>query len=137
MSQLPVWLNKYIGIPYQDKGRDFNGIDCYGLIYLIYNTEFNIKLPHYLDSYSSADDKETASKAVIQGLTDGWERVEKPKFGDMVVLNIMARPWHCGLMVHESMFVHAPVRALVSMERLDRPIWTKRLNGFYRHKEYK
>ena len=137
MSPLPVWLNKYIGIPYVDKGRDFSGVDCYGLIYLIYRTEFNIPLPHYLDAYPSANDKWAASKAVSKGLTEGWEKVKIPQFGDMLILNILGRPWHCGMMISLTRFIHAPIHHLVSMERLNNPIWTQRINGFYRYKDFK
>jgi cell wall-associated NlpC family hydrolase len=34
-------------IPYRDGGRDYNGIDCWGLIYLVYRDILHIELPTY------------------------------------------------------------------------------------------
>ena len=38
------WLNRYIGKPYKYGGRDMEGLDCYGLVKVIYNDRYNLKL---------------------------------------------------------------------------------------------
>lgn len=43
------WTLKYMNIPFLDNGRDFSGIDCYGLIRLIYKEECNMDLPVHTD----------------------------------------------------------------------------------------
>jgi cell wall-associated NlpC family hydrolase len=40
-------FDKYVGIPFIDRGSSFNGADCYGLIRLIYKTEFGIDIPEF------------------------------------------------------------------------------------------
>ena len=40
-------FNKYIGIPYKNQGRGWDGVDCWGLYYLIFKTELNIELPDF------------------------------------------------------------------------------------------
>ena len=42
------WLNRYIGKPYKYGGRDMEGLDCYGLVKVIYNDRYNLKLPDWL-----------------------------------------------------------------------------------------
>ena len=41
------WLNRYIGKPYKYGGRDVTGLDCYGLVKLIYKEQYNQNLPDW------------------------------------------------------------------------------------------
>lgn len=44
----PHWSAKYVGIPYLDNGRSsLKGLDCWGLIRLVFLDERNIELPSY------------------------------------------------------------------------------------------
>ena len=42
-------FEKYINLPYKHKGRDFSGIDCWGLVYLVYKEEKNILIPNFTE----------------------------------------------------------------------------------------
>ena len=44
-NQLLGW-RKYLGIPYKHVGRDFNGVDCWGLL-ILYFREKGIELPDW------------------------------------------------------------------------------------------
>ena len=65
-------------------------------------------LPDYLDAYTSSNDGDSVAAAVTSGLRDGWVRVNDPREGDLLILRIAARPWHCGVMVNSCMFLHWP-----------------------------
>jgi cell wall-associated NlpC family hydrolase len=39
------WVHKYLAIPYRPGGRDRTGLDCWGLLKLVYREQFGIELP--------------------------------------------------------------------------------------------
>ncbi len=43
---------KAMAVPFKEKGRDYEGVDCYGIAYLGFKEVFNIQLPTYTDDYS-------------------------------------------------------------------------------------
>lgn len=125
-------LTKWIGISYRDKGRGPGAYDCWGGIRAVL-AEHGITLPDYADTYTAADDRASACAAVEAGLRDGWQRVERPRALDLLILNIARRPWHCGLMVGPTMFLHWPPQGTSRIERIDAPQWARRVEGYYRH----
>lgn len=134
-----TWASDYIGIPYKDKGRDRSGVDCWGLVRLVMLEVFGEALPSFSDDYASADDAESVSTAVSDGLARGWRKVETAAPGDLIVLRIAGRPWHCAIAVDSRLFLHAPAKdrfgkpILTCIDRLDSPIWARRISGIYRY----
>ena len=110
-----------------------DGVDCWGLVKLVQAQVFGRDVPDYADAYQDGDDWEGISRAVRDGLCDGWARTEEPREGDLLVLSIAGRPWHCGVMVSSIRFLHAPPDASSVIERLDTPRWARRIEGIYRY----
>lgn len=135
---IPAWAGDFIGLPYRDKGRDRDGVDCWGIVRLILAEVAGQALPDYSGAYTRAGDHASVADAVEAGLNDGWERVDRPKARDLLILRIAGRPWHCAMMVNETMFIHAPPpgrggrESFSCIERLDNPQWSRRIEGFYR-----
>lgn len=146
MTPIPDWVTQYIGTPFVDKGRTRDGVDCWGMCRLVLTEQFGIELPDYANAYSDAHDHESVAVAVQAGLRDGWTEIDRdreaPRCGDLLVIKIAMRPWHCGLMVTPERFLHCPTqqergtgREIGSscVERLDNVMFRNRIEGIYRH----
>lgn len=133
MSIVPTWCAGYVGIPYLDKGRDRGGADCWGLVRMVLGDVFGMSLPDYNDTYRDGEDWPAIGAAVRAGLADGWRLTEHPRAGDLLILSIAKRPWHCAVMLNSLQFLHAAPGDSARVERLDSPQWARRIEGIYRH----
>jgi cell wall-associated NlpC family hydrolase len=130
------WVNKYIGIPYADKGRSFNGTDCWGLVYLVLLKEFGIRVPTYTEDYSSSNKQ---CRDQIQDLVKQerrmWQPVElgKEQPGDVINLRVMAKDWHTGIVVGNNEMLHTLAGHESVCESYLSRMWKDRIAGIYRH----
>jgi hypothetical protein len=130
-----MWHNKYIGIPFLDKGRDTNGIDCWGLVRLVYKQEYNIDLPNFSTDYD-ADDAERMKDLLAQ-YKEGWEKLDAPTEGCIVLFNILGVESHMGIAVSSTHFLHARDRRDSAIESFESVGWKNRITGFYKYSENK
>ena len=130
-----MWQNKYIGIPFLDKGRDTDGIDCWGLVRLVYKQEYNIDLPSFSSEYE-ADDTERMRDLFAQ-YKEGWEKIEEPVEGCIVLFNIFGIESHMGIAVSSTHFLHARDKYTSAIESFDSVGWRNRITGFYKYSENK
>jgi sulfur carrier protein ThiS len=128
-------LEKYIGLKYKDKGRDYDGLDCYGLVRLVYKNEFQIDLPSFSSDYTQ-DDRDRIEELIAQ-YKEGWEKIEQPEVGSIVLFRVLGAESHVGIIVNESQFIHVRENQDSVIENLDSPYWKKRIVGFFRYSEKK
>jgi len=126
---IPVWSRDFIGIPYLSKGSSFMGADCFGLYRLIKAMQDNVHIPEY--DYESAEDKESIEVAMIARHT--WEKLNTPREGCLVIMNIAGQPIHCGYALDEYTMLHSLKGHNSAIERLDNKKWRDRIEGFYEH----
>ena len=127
-------FNKYIGIPYKDKGRDFNGCDCWGIVQLVYKHELNILLPSYIEDYASIEELKEIELLIKDQLIN-WQQVDKPITFDIIIMNIIGSPVHTDVIINNTYMIHTlPGHDSVCDKYYD-PRWKKRIQGFYRYKE--
>lgn len=129
---IPAWVGPYIGLPYKDKGRGPDGWDCWGGVRMVLGDVFGLDLPSYEEAYVSGADRVAVPEAVERGLAEGWERTDRREPGSLLILRIAGRPWHCGLIVAPNFFLHWAPNTTSCMERLDSPMWSRRIAGIYR-----
>lgn len=131
--------NKYVGLRYLAGGRDVegevaeaSGVDCWGLVRLVYEREFGIKLPgHDGVNRDTTSDEDLADYAAAQ--MEDWERVRNPEPGDMVRLRIRGNPMHVGIVTAPGDFLHVRAGNDSVVDRYRSRLWADRIEGFYRY----
>jgi cell wall-associated NlpC family hydrolase len=122
-------IEELVGIQFVDGGRTpEEGFDCWGLVKWIYHMR-GIELPNYP---IPADNRDAVNDKMIKELVK-WEKIEQPKEGDMVLLELAEGvPNHVGICLRDGDFIHAYGKSVV-IDRLRR--WNSRVVGFYRPTE--
>lgn len=122
---------KYIGIPYKANGRDYDGIDCWGLVRLVYKEELGIDLPSLDGEYQIDDD------ARIQDLfaqyKEGWKPSEGIEAGDVVLFRVLGSETHVGIAVSPTQFLHSRDNQNSAIESFDNHKWKSRFVGAYKY----
>ena len=139
-------VRDYIGIPFKHQGRDMDGVDCYGLVHLVYKRERGIILPDvqgydYSDQvrcgYFEAWEKDV--DGIISSAHKAWERVYPPhlELYDILLfrryLEIQA-PTHIGVYTEDDKFLHCTETLPVSLGRLQRYQQQGMFHSAYRYK---
>ncbi|RJP21682.1 MAG: hypothetical protein C4529_07075 [Deltaproteobacteria bacterium] len=131
----PPWVAAYVGIPFREKGRSTGGVDCWGLVRLVYAERFGVLLPDLSDRYGASEDPRSTSPALESEAAPGgsWRlRGGSPtEVGSVAVFRVRGLPSHVGLAVAEGRFLHS-IRGVDSVvEAWDSPLWRDRLVGWY------
>jgi cell wall-associated NlpC family hydrolase len=130
-------FDKYINLPYKHLGRDFSGVDCWGLIYLVYKEEKNILIPNFTELQYTPILKED-SPSLIPTIVDKYNNIlaqeikEPTKVLDIILFYGGCGNYsianHVGLFIGDGKFLHS---VNTGTSRVDR------LQGYYQKKVYK
>ena len=126
-------ISRFVGIPFKEKGREFDGVDCWGLVYLIYKKLKKVKLPTFVNSYTLADKNEIEHLVKSEKLN--WIEVERPEIYDIVLFKIAGKESHVGIYLGRRKFIHSLENVGVVIESLDSTVWRNRLVGVYHYVE--
>lgn len=132
VNGIPLWVKDYIGIPFARHGRTHTGVDCWGLVRLIYADQFGIHLPDYSAEYDNPRDAAEVG-AVIAAEKDIMWPVDQPAFGDVVLIRLDGWPSHVGLVVAPGHMLHVTEGASTAYESYDSIKYGRRVLGFYRY----
>lgn len=128
-----TWWNDYVGIPFKMQGRDREGVDCWGLVRLVYQERFSVVLPEYL-TYDSTRAFKQIDELVQTGKRE-WNEVPRAEIKDfdLVVLKIGDLSPHVGIVCDDSKhFLHALEGANSVIEKLSGLRWGGRIDSFWR-----
>lgn len=129
------WSAHYIGLPWSERGRDRDGIDCWGLVYLALADQ-GIVVPRYTEAYASLDERAEIA-ALIAGDRRRWPWREVASIDaralDVAVFRRAGADAHVGVVVTPGLMLHISRGAPSCVERYDRGRWAAKLIGLYRH----
>jgi cell wall-associated NlpC family hydrolase len=89
------WLNRYIGKPYKYGGRDMEGMDCYGLLVLIFRERYSTNLPDWV--VDEIDLKGRSGQIADVVCSGKWTEMEEAADGDVAVCYRTKLAFHVGL----------------------------------------
>lgn len=131
---VPAWVRHYIGLPFQDLGRDRHGVDCWGLVRLVARERFGIEMPLWDGGYPGCDIRDMRAMAThVASALPLFAPVMVPADGDVVLVRVANLPVHVGLVVAPGWMLHAAfgrdcvVETIVTQTRPETAI-----EGFYR-----
>lgn len=131
-----MWSNKYLHIPFVEKGRLETGADCWGLARIIYLKELGVQLPSF-DEYTDTEDVESISQMIKDNQqASQWKLVEpgQEEMFDIVVFRMMGAVMHIGVVAKQGWMIHCQ-RGINTAhdEYLQNRNWKGRLEGIYRY----
>lgn len=132
---MKAWWNKYLHVPFAEKGRTMEAADCWGLVRLIYAQERGIELPDYLDVYETTNDREALSKVIGEESRAHWETPQSPETFDVILLTMRGVPMHCGIVTKKNHMIHCARGIGTVHEHYGTARWKHKVHGFSRWKK--
>jgi probable lipoprotein NlpC len=131
------WTAKYVGLPWLEKGRDVAGVDCWGLLRLVYADVLGIELPSYDEAYASVTERDEVAALTGQAKNAPWIPVTKGEEVQFDMLVFRRGRWgsHVGLVVNQGLMLHISEGLSSFVQSYDSGQWRHRLTGIYRHCE--
>jgi cell wall-associated NlpC family hydrolase len=130
------WSNTYVGLPYADLGRDRDGLDCWGLVRLVYGEQLGIDLPDYSQAYVSAAERSEVQAVIDGGEASGeWTRVDAYRPFDLMVFRQGRLRCHVGLCFSQRLMLHIAQGHVSRLETFSAGHWSPRLTGVFRHRD--
>lgn len=128
-------LGNYIGLPFAERGRDRSGVDCWGLLTLIYREQIGIELPSFAEAYTTTQDGEALSD-LIAGNLGPWQPIARgsERIGDGVLMTLSGQPRHVGIVAATGRVLHIERGMGSIIEPYTSPRISRRIVGFFRHR---
>lgn len=126
------YYSKYIGIPYKHLGRDYHGVDCYGLLILYFKEQFNYD---FIDWWYEPDWSKKGENYFIEKRDQYTQKVSNPRVHDIVMIytDVQSRVVnHTGIVVEPDKYFIQAVKHGVVLTNLQSPVFSRRIEGYYR-----
>lgn len=131
-------LSQYAGVPFLERGRSRAGVDCWGLVWLIYQEQFGVIIPSYEGRYADTRGAEIPGVIAAGAAAGCWRLLgddEPSVLGDVIAFRIRGEPRHVGLALDNIQMLHVEWGTNVVRERFRSSVWNHRIVGRHRHRE--
>lgn len=118
----PGYFN-LIGIPYKE-------LDCWGVAREFYKLELGMELKRY---YVQAPNDNNIAKDLISTNMGDFEKIDKPEFGCLILINLNGIEAHIGIYLNEQQFLHTTIHSGCLVDRIHK--WKDMIVGYYRVKK--
>ncbi|TNE60818.1 MAG: hypothetical protein EP335_17415 [Alphaproteobacteria bacterium] len=126
-------LTDWLGIPFVPDGRDRQGADCYGLVWLFHAEVLGIRLPRLQGLVPDVENPRTAGAVMTaEAERPTWRQVAAPRFGDILAFGTPTLFYHVGLYLAPGRMLHTRAGTDSTPENYMGPLWRPRLQGFFR-----
>lgn len=133
------WAEKYLTIPFVDRGFDFKGCHCWGLVRLVYEQERKITLPKF-DTITAADIKATNQAIKLAIITGPWYSVKTPEPFDVEIMlgwdeGVRGRiERHIGVYASPKHLLHIEKGINATIAKTTNMLMAARMRGTYRYR---
>jgi cell wall-associated NlpC family hydrolase len=125
-------VERYVGVPWRELGRDVQACDCFGLLRLVYLEQLGLELP---DFGYAIEDRGGQAQLIAAQVRSHWRQVavgtERPF--DAVLMREGRELSHVGIVVGRGLLLHVERGASSVIEPYRRGSLRYRVAGFYRH----
>ena len=126
-------MERFIGIPYVEHGRDYSGADCWGVVYLFYRDVLGRPIPAYSAEMQARAFHHRDIGALIKSERAAhWVEVEQPDHGDVALMRTGREESHVGIFISGGRILHSEGEPGSCMVRADDLRIRSRLVGYFR-----
>lgn len=131
-------LDRFVGIPWVEKGRGFEGCDCWGLLRLVYLEECGVELPGYGERYETVADRAALAELIAGAKFEQWSEIPAgtERAFDAVLIREGREQTHIGLVVTPGRCLHVDRGNTSVIESYRHGPLKFRTVGFYRHQTH-
>jgi cell wall-associated NlpC family hydrolase len=130
------WSRDYVGLPWQFAGRSRDGVDCWGLLWLVYRDVLKVEVASYARATIDAPEREQIATLMAGELVKSpWVDVQpgQEREFDMAVFKRAGIDSHVGIVVEPGRMLHITHGAESRVERSDQGRWKSKLIALHRH----
>lgn len=125
-------MDRFIGIPFVDGGRTFEGADCYGLVKLYYKNILNIEIP---ETKIQPNQPKRIMINYLNEISKNWKQIESPKKNCVVAMAMHDEHpklvTHFAVMIDEKRMLHTLNKQNSNIKNIDDISIKPFIKGFF------